>query len=463
MRIDKVQYRFEKKLTDIITAKNLIRPGAVVMVAFSGGKDSVSLLYALKNISEKLSFSVVAAHINHGIRTTADRDLSFASDFCKKNEIEFYCDKADIPKISKNLGKGIEETAREVRYELLQNLAKSAGAELIATAHNMNDNAETVLFNIARGTGLNGVSGITERRDNIIRPLLGFTRAEIEDYVNCCSLENVEDETNEDTTYTRNYIRHKIMPLFEKVNPNVVKNIHRLSQTAKQDTDLLDLLAKEGKTADINDHSSIKARKIANDFFVLNGKSLEKTHIDSVLDAVEKSKCSKKRLYISLPSNLEAVISDGDYMIIKTENKTDSEVISPALVELKQGFNDFGCWRVFIGEYKPEKIDDCAYNEEIIYNYSTLCALDFDKISKCVHARNRRQGDHFICNGINRNIKKCFIDKKIPLEERDKIPVICDDEGIIFVPYIGIADRVYTKSPKKALWLYVSYATHGKR
>lgn len=462
MRIDKVQYRFEKKLTDIITTNDLIRSGAVVMVAFSGGKDSVSLLYALKNISEKLSFSVIAAHINHGIRTTADRDLCFASDFCKKNKIEFYSDKADIPQISKTLGKGIEETAREVRYELLQNLAKSVRAELIATAHNMNDNAETVLFNIARGTGLNGVSGILEKRDNIIRPLLGFTRAEIEDYVNCCGLENVEDETNEDTDYIRNYIRHKIMPLFDKVNPNIVKNIYRLSQTAKQDTDLLDLLAKEGQSVDVNDHSSIKARKIANDFFVLNGKSLEKTHIDSVLEAVAKSKCSKKQLYISLPGDFEAVISDGNYKIIKTETKTYSEAI-PALVELKQGFNDFGSWRVFIGENKPEKTDDCAYNEEIIYNYLTLCALDFDKISKCVYARNRRQSDCFICNGINRNIKKCFIDKKIPLEERDKIPVICDNEGIIFVPYIGIADRVYTKSPKKALWLYVSYATHGKR
>ena len=220
---------------------NMLEKGGTVVVGLSGGADSVCLTHALWSIKDELDLTLVAAHVNHGIRGgEAQRDEDFCKAFCEKYGIEFKVLKADIPALSQQQGLGEEECGRKVRYEFFSSLAGENGK--IATAHNLNDNAETLLFNLTRGTALKGAGGIPPVRDNIIRPLILTPREEIERYCADNSLSFITDSTNLKNEYTRNKIRNIIIPQLKEINSDAVSALAGFCEYAREDSVFLESL-----------------------------------------------------------------------------------------------------------------------------------------------------------------------------------------------------------------------------
>lgn len=230
-----------------IETYNLIEKNDKIVIGVSGGPDSICLLHVLYGLKEKLGIEIVVAHVNHMLRDVADLETEYVQNFCKKLGIECYVKKADILEISKTLKKGTEEVGRQVRYDFFDEVAKKTNSNKIATAHNSNDRAETVILNILRGSGLSGLKGIEPIRDNkYIRPLINTDRQDIENYCNDNKLEPKYDKTNNENIYTRNKVRNTVIPYIKKeFNPNIIKTINRLSSLATEENEYLQAITKQ--------------------------------------------------------------------------------------------------------------------------------------------------------------------------------------------------------------------------
>jgi tRNA(Ile)-lysidine synthase len=237
----------EEKVLDTITKYHLINENDHIILGVSGGPDSTCLFHILLALQEKLKFTFVVCHINHGIRQEALEDEKYVENMCKINNIKFYVKHEQVEKRAKQEKIGTEEMGRIVRYEFFNEILKKENANKIATAHTKNDLAETVLMNLLRGTGLSGLKGIEPIRDNLyIRPLIDVAREEIEQYCNQKALEPKIDKTNFENTYTRNKIRNKLIPyLKEEFNPNIVDSIARMSQIISNEDKFLEELTKK--------------------------------------------------------------------------------------------------------------------------------------------------------------------------------------------------------------------------
>ena len=234
------------KVRKAILDGNMLKKGDNVIVALSGGADSVCLLHVMKQLEEELGFSLSACHINHNLRgAESDSDSAFAESLCRRLSVPVSVFSVDVLGAQKKHS-SVEECARELRYEVFGRLAEEKDAK-IATAHNANDNAETVLLNLLRGTGLKGLCGIPAKRDYIIRPLLGVTRAEIEAFCSENALEYVTDKTNFSTDYTRNKIRLEILPKLIEINPSLLGGIARMTGNLTEDSVFLEQLAAKAK------------------------------------------------------------------------------------------------------------------------------------------------------------------------------------------------------------------------
>ena len=232
----------KEKVEKIIKTHNLIDEGEKVVVGVSGGPDSMCLLHILHTLKK----DIVVCHINHMIRQNAIIDEQYVENYCKKQGIPVYIARIPVEQKAKQEKKGTEEAGREARYEFFYEIAEKVGATKIATAHNANDNAETVIMNIIRGTSINGLKGIEEKRGMLIRPLITITRDEIEEYCKEEKIEPRQDESNKELIYTRNKIRNELIPYIKKeINPNIIEAINRMSQIAKEETDYLQEEAKK--------------------------------------------------------------------------------------------------------------------------------------------------------------------------------------------------------------------------
>lgn len=234
----------EEKVLKTIQKYELIKNGNTIVIGVSGGPDSMALLNMLYQLKEKkkLEAKIVVAHINHGIRKEAEEETKYVENFCKKYDIPCYIKKEKVEELAKLQKIGTEEAGRNLRYSFFEEVGQIVKADKIATAHNANDNAETILMNILRGTGTSGLKGIEIKRENrYIRPLLECTRKEIEEY---CVQENLapkEDKTNKENIYTRNKIRNELIPYLEKeFNPNIITSLNRLATLAKEENEYLE-------------------------------------------------------------------------------------------------------------------------------------------------------------------------------------------------------------------------------
>ncbi len=420
---------------------------SAILVGFSGGADSTALLHLLCRYSKLTGAKIYAAHLNHGIRgEEADRDERFCSALADKLGVEFFSRKADVPTIAKETGESVESAARNVRYEFFASVMREKNIQILATAHNADDNLETMIFNLSRGSGLNGLCGIPECRPCdggvVIRPILGMEKKDIIAYCGENGLDFVTDSTNVDTDYTRNKIRSEIIPVLRQINSGAVKNAYRTARNLHEDALCLEALARS-LTDDINrgysialekfcsSHASITNRALMRIYTELSdGNTLEAVHVEAIRELVRRAVPHSS---VSLPSDFEAVIEDQKLHIRKKRSAEGIAVTLPYTLKLGEGSN-------FISQTNCEIFIGTSHNAKNIYKKSILLPIDFDKIEGGLVARNRLGGDKIRINGMNKSLKKLLCEKKIPLDIRARLPIICDDKGIVAVPFIGVRD-----------------------
>jgi len=330
----------KNKVLETIKRYNLINKNDKIVIGVSGGPDSICLLYILNELKQKLDFKIYVAHINHMIRQEAEIETSYVENFCKSLEIDCFVKRIDVIKKS-NLEKiGTEEAGRKARYEFFEEVLRKVEANKIATAHNANDNAETVLMNIFRGTGTSGLKGIEPIRENkYIRPLIECERFEIEKYCEDNNLQPKIDKSNFENIYTRNKVRNLIIPqLQEEFNPNVVRSINKLSKLASQENEFIenyceevlrnDLIIDQEKLKDTNKDCSLildlkkfnKLENVIKNRVILlsiqkvlgNTQGIEKIHIDDIVKLCAKNIGNK---YLTPNKNIKVFVKSGKVYI----------------------------------------------------------------------------------------------------------------------------------------------------
>ncbi len=433
-----------------------------VLVGFSGGADSHALLHMLATEAKQTKSALYAAHVNHGIRgEEADRDEEFCRRAAESLGVPFFSCRVDVPALAKERGKSVELTAREVRYEFFERIMKEESIPLLVTAHHADDNLETVLFHLIRGTGLVGLCGIPLCRrlehGSLVRPLLGVTREEILAYCEKHRLSYVTDSTNTDTGYTRNRIRSEVIPALCAIRGNAVKNSARMVENLRADslcltsmTDwFLEELREDGtlELEKINGSPDAIVNRALMALFadVSEGIELEQAHVQAI-----RALCKKgvPHSSVSLPSGMEGVVEDGRLLFRK---KIASLSYEPYRLPLSEG-------RQTISQTNTEIVMRYSQKPINIYKNSILLSIDSAKINGVLQARNRQEGDRLFLGGMHRSIKKMFCDKKIPRELRARLPILCDEDGVVAVPMLGIRDGAHAAEGCEApLWIQVNY------
>ena len=326
----------EEKILNTITKYKMIESGDSIVIGVSGGPDSMCLLQALIQIKEKkkLNYKIYVAHINHGLRKEADGETKYVQDFCAKNNIECFVKKENVEKIAKEQKIGTEEAGRKLRYSFFEEIKNKTKSNKIAIAHNLNDKVETILMNIIRGTGTNGLTGIEPIRNNLyIRPLIEIERKEIEKYCEENKLEPKIDKTNFENIYTRNKVRNLLIPYIKKeFNPNIVDAIDKLSKISTEEQNYLNKLVnniysnllleeninKEAKHNQIildlkkfNTQDLVIKRKVI--LYTIrkvygNTNNIAKIHIDDIVKMCEKNIGNK---YLTPHKNIKVYVKKG--------------------------------------------------------------------------------------------------------------------------------------------------------
>ena len=435
---------FIQKISLYFRSLNFDLNGRELCVCLSGGADSVSLLRGLIEISGEFGFFVSACHFNHMIRgAESDRDENFCKELCESLKIPLYLGRDDVPRYAKLRKLSLEEAARDCRYSYFMRLIENKSVDYCLTAHNMNDNAETLLFNLVRGTGLNGASAIAPVLNNsFLRPLLKVSRAEIEYYLNEIGQQYVIDSTNLSTEYSRNQIRLNIIPEMMKLNPSVVESFSRFIDYCREDKEYFDDVVKNNMDVDLRIlPNSIKHRVIMKKYKDFSGDSLS----SKMINFIEDNLGNDTRTVLKINDIHEAVIKDGkiDFYTIDHSNCMYFDAVS-----IIDGDNSIFAHKVIIKS--SHRGFDSYENFNKIY---TTAKLSYDNIIGEVKARSRCAGDKICIHGINRSVKKLLIEKKVPKEYRDIIPILFDDEGIIYIPFIGIADRVFTEQESDCIYI----------
>ncbi|MBC8587941.1 tRNA lysidine(34) synthetase TilS [Paratissierella segnis] len=447
---------------------NLITKGDNVVIGLSGGPDSMALLYCLYEIQKELDFNIVAAHVNHGVRgEDALIDQLFTEDVCNRLKIPYHTINVDMNKYGKEKGITAEEAGRELRYGFFRNLLKDLGGGKIAVAHNKNDQAETLLMRIMRGTGIDGLKGMEFKSGDIIRPILNISRDEIEKFIKTNDIETVLDKTNLFPIYSRNKVRLELIPYIEKnFNSNIIEALWRLSQTSSLDVEFLDdycekkfkLMVKEIQDDCIiidgdlfgSEQKGIKQRLLRMFVLKLTGslQGFTEQHIVLMLDLFTELVTGKQ---INLPLGLTARVSY-DELIIERERSFKYEGFEYKLGMGENYFKDLNL------KFKLSLID----NYDGFKMGKDRKYFDFNKIRGNLYIRNRKFGDVFVPLGMvgSKKIKDYFIDKKIPRDKRDRIPLLVDGEDIIWIIGYGISDRYkIDKDTTKILMIEYKYTT----
>ncbi|MBQ9757671.1 MAG: tRNA lysidine(34) synthetase TilS [Clostridia bacterium] len=455
-----------KKVFETVCEHNMINRGERILAAVSGGADSVCMLHVLNALKTSLGFSIYCAHLNHGLRgEAADRDERFVVELCGKLDIPVFTKTVDVRAFAEKEKLTLEEAGRVLRYEFFDELSKRHRIEKIATAHNKNDNAETVLMRVFRGTGIDGLCGISYRReDGVIRPLLDTRRYEIEEYCRENNLSFCTDETNNENEYTRNKIRNELLPyLAENFNSDIVDSLFRLSENAKEDGEFLSGYARRlyerlrgpissKKPVMLHIESlSMVSRSIASRVVriaadeAVKGAKLEKKHIDDIFILMTKETGAR----LSLPKGLVAEVQYGWLTF------SDSEQKIKALADDKFFFTEVSPGdTVFVQNLEKNiylKTEDartykCKINEQ---------ALDYDKLGgRVLFLRSRRDGDRMVCfsDGRTKKIKNILIDGKVPRSDRDKILLLCTGDEVLAIVGSRVSEKYKTtKETERAL------------
>ena len=441
------------KVRDTLRKYQMLENTDNVLVGFSGGADSTCLVHILCSLRDEFGFSLHAAHVNHCLRgEESDRDENFVRDFCREYSIKLDVLRADIKSGAQTTGKCIEEYAREVRYNFFNSLTDDKTK--IATAHNLNDCEETMLFNLARGSALKGLCSIPAVRDNIIRPLIECSRDEIEIYCKVNHLSFVTDSTNLTDEYTRNKIRHNVIPVLKEINPSFDDSFLRCITSLKDDEDYLkeqaDVLYKESKIG-----------------FMYDTKRLLQAHIairNRVIARIISDKCGvlSEKKHIELVGNIlfggKAEVLCGETLVVRNDRLFFLSDLKLNPVEKTCVLFDKN------EEWCNGRIKLTIQNQytQKVYKELLLSTFDYDKIKGNLVLRKREDGDKITLPGrhVTKSLKKLFNEMKILPEERDNVMIISDDCGIVWIEKVGCDMRV---KPDKDTQRFVNIELMGAK
>lgn len=428
--------KITEKIKSYLTEHNLI--DKKIIVAFSGGFDSMCLL----DVLYKLGTNVAAAHLNHnwrGDESLADEKL--CEKFCLEHNIEYY---------TETLSDDVEKTetaARKARYEFLERTAEKFNCKCVMTAHNADDNAETVLYRIIKGTGTYGLEGIKDIRGIFYRPLLEIYRHDIEEYCRQNDLHPCHDSSNDNTKYKRNLIRHEILPLMETINKDVKQALNSLSGIAKDENHILENLLPDLNnlsTDSFMKYNSALQSRIIHKFLRSNGIDYDKAKIDLLVDFITQNSASKSGITTSLTINSWLFVNNKKIYIVKNTESQFNSIEIP-----KCGQYDIA-GKVFTIEKNntlPEKFPSDA--ECIAY-------VDLSKIDFPLTLRNRMDGDFISPLGVDgkQKLKKYLNNKKIPKHKKDKLIFLCKGQEILWAAGLGISKNIMvTDKPSHILRL----------
>ncbi|MBR5452027.1 MAG: tRNA lysidine(34) synthetase TilS [Clostridia bacterium] len=414
-----------------------------VTVALSGGADSVALLYAMREIAEKYNIRLKAAHLNHLLRgEEANRDEQFCKDLCEKLGVALTVERIDINAIAKQTGESTELCARNQRYAFLQRAAGENGK--IATAHTADDNLETVIFNLVRGTGVAGLGGIPPVRDNIIRPLIFCTREQIEEYLEQKGQSFCTDSTNSDEVYTRNFIRHSIVPKLEELNPAVKQSVAKMCDGIRADNEFITKSAREliDKGTEVenlaNADKSVSSAAVAMLCKENLGITPERKTVEAILDMLKTRKGK-----LNFEGNSFAEIENGKLCFYKLDNRE----IRCALAEVigkKLRQYDFSV--VTKDEFQQIR----NVNKKFFF-----MSLDYDKIPKDAILHNYDGSGNIRIAGRNcsKSIGKLLNEYKVPERKKGETLVISDSCGPIAVLDYAVSERVKIDGETKTVLL----------
>ncbi len=421
------------KVISTVKKYNMISPGSEVVVAVSGGSDSMALLHILNSIRNDFGFELKAAHVNHGIRgAAADNDEKFVESYCRDNNIPLEVLKADVIAEAKKLGVGLEEAGRKIRYEFFSRFGTNT---LIATAHNLTDRTETFIFNFARGSALRGLGSIPPVRDNFIRPLIDCSKAEIETYCAEQGVPFVTDQSNSDVKYSRNRIRHNVLTELRKINPSFENSALRCIESLREDEDFLSSLADDVVSKSFYENSydakvllsaAVPVRKRAAIKIVENvcGITPENKSVDEICFILENGGSRQ------INGGITVRVRNG---MLEFPHKADSS-FEP--IEFSEGRFSVGNAEVVTSVLDVNEIN----SSQIVSNKNTICILDYDKINGKAVFRGRMAGDKITLKkrGCTKSLKKLFNELAVLPEIRDSVIVFSDEKGVLFVEGIGV-------------------------
>ena len=442
-----------EKVISYIEKNELIQRKDKIVIGVSGGADSVCLFLVLLKLQKKYELELFVVHIHHGIRgEQADRDELFVRELAKSAGVAYFSIRKDIPKLAKKNGKSEEEMGRIARYEAFYQVLKQVKGNKIAVAHNQNDCAETVLFQLFRGSGLKGMGGILAKRNEIIRPLLSIGRCEIEQYLKEEGQLYCIDQTNLEQEYTRNKIRLSILPIAEQeINEKAVEHIAKTAEFLQEVEQYIrknvDFVWNEIVCEKLGQYFIVIEKLKEQDIVIQRellklllskvagkAKDIEAKHIETILELMQKQ--TGKQLH--LPYGI-VVRKEYDFLVFEKENEKREDK-SGYFYELLPNktyiIEEIGlCIELKLEESQP-KWDEIPQNTCVKW-------LDYDKIERSICIRGRQAGDYLQVNkeGGTRKLKDYFIDKKIPRQERQNIALLADGSHIIWI----LGDRISEK------------------
>lgn len=453
--------------------QNMVEPGDLIVTALSGGKDSVCLLTVLAALREELDFSLCALHVHHGIRgEEADRDALFCEELCRRRQIPFEIARVDVPAMAAAQRLSVEAAARKARYEALEAYRRRVGASRIAVAHHQDDQAETVLWNLFRGSGLRGIGGMSPVNGAVIRPFLGITREQLDHYARENSLDWCEDSTNGEDRYTRNRIRRHLMPMIcGEVNGQAVEHICRTAVLAAEADSYLRRGAlrwmEQPGHSEVIPETARSHAVLALDGAALSGEDrllrsyvireacrrlgctadLTSAHVEAVQSLLTEARGGSAVRQVTLVQGIQ-VRREYDRLLFG-----QGEAALTDLTDHPEGGEEEIClplqdWemnRVYEVRWggKTFKLRLIAYNnsEKFPLNRYTKW-LNYDKMSGSLVLRRRKTGDYIrLSGGGTKTVKAYMVDEKIPAGSRDTVPVLADGHHVLWIVGYRISEE----------------------
>ncbi len=432
----------ENKIQGVIVRWNMLPPGCTVVVGLSGGADSLTLAHFLLKYGKPRHIRLIAAHINHGLRgEEADGDERFVSRWCGENGVELKLLHADVRALAAEKSEGLEECGRNVRYGFFKELAGENGK--IATAHTLSDSTETVLMNLTKGAGTRGLRGIPPVRGNIVRPLIGITRAEVEAYCAHYGLHYVTDSTNFEAEYERNKIRLGVIPVLREINPAFESAVFGMTGRLSEDDEYLNKLAHERLEAAACPGGyrletlrelpgPLLSRAIAMGVERVRRVRLESRHIEAVAEIVREGTGSATvagRIQCTAQGNTLSIAAGSDPASF---GEWSVPFIAPKTV-LPDGRT------LTVVKLTEKELEKCHKFNKLLFNN----LINYDTISSTTSVRNRRNGDTFrpAGRGVTKSLKKLFNEGAVAPSQRGKIVMLESGGEIIWIEGFGVSQR----------------------